>query len=153
MSCSTKPVRTGRPLAAIPRSDLKLERKGHQVSVQMAQAKIKAESVTDVQAAAKMFAALNAAQPEGIPYAWYLLPDGETFAALVQFDDGVENPLPCLPEFPGAPGSRRERACRAAQRSTAEGYRLVPVVLRASAESPCADRHRVEARRRTFTGR
>jgi hypothetical protein len=70
------------------------------MSVQMAQAKIKAESVTDVQAAVKkMFAAINAAQPEGIRYASCLLPDGETFVALAQVDDGVENPLPGLPEF------------------------------------------------------
>ena len=70
------------------------------MSVQMVQAKIKAESVTDVQAAAKnMFAAINAAQPEGIRYASCLLPDGETFVALLQVDDGVENPLPGLPEF------------------------------------------------------
>jgi hypothetical protein len=70
------------------------------MSVQMVQAKIKAESVTDVQAAAKnMFAAINAAEPEGIRYASCLLPDGETFVALLQVDDGVENPLPGLPEF------------------------------------------------------
>ncbi len=70
------------------------------MSVQMAQAKVKAESVTDVQVAAKkMFAALNAAQPDGIRYAWCLLPDGETFVALAQVDDGVDNPLPGLPEF------------------------------------------------------
>ena len=68
--------------------------------VQMIQAKIKRESVTDVQAAAtKMFAAINAAQPEGIRYASCLLPDGETFVALVQLDDGTENPLPGFPEF------------------------------------------------------
>jgi hypothetical protein len=70
------------------------------MSVQMAEAKIKAEGVADVQAAAtKMFAAIDAAQPEGIRYAWCLLPDGETFVALVQVDDGVENPIPGLPEF------------------------------------------------------
>jgi hypothetical protein len=28
-----------------------------------------------------------------------LLPDGETFVALLQVDDGVENPLPGFPEF------------------------------------------------------
>jgi hypothetical protein len=28
-----------------------------------------------------------------------LLADGQTFAALVQVDDGVENPIPSLPEF------------------------------------------------------
>jgi hypothetical protein len=70
------------------------------MSVQMIQAKIKAESVTDVQAAAKkMFAAIGAAQPEGIRYASCLLPDGETFVALLQVDDGVDNPLPGFPEF------------------------------------------------------
>jgi hypothetical protein len=70
------------------------------MSVQMAQAKIKTESVADVQAATeKMFAAINAAQPEGIRYASLLLADGQTFAALVQVDDGVENPIPSLPEF------------------------------------------------------
>jgi hypothetical protein len=70
------------------------------MSVQMVQSKIKAESVADVQAAAeKMFAVINTAQPEGIRYASCLLPDGETFVALLQVDDGVENPLPGFPEF------------------------------------------------------
>ncbi|MGZ6609304.1 MAG: hypothetical protein ACXVFI_19810 [Solirubrobacteraceae bacterium] len=70
------------------------------MSVHMAEAKIRAESVTDVQAAAqRMFAAIGAAQPDGIRYAWCVLPDGETFVALVQVDDGVENPIPGLPEF------------------------------------------------------
>jgi hypothetical protein len=70
------------------------------MSVQMAEAKIKAGGVADVQAAAtKMFAAINAAQPEGIRYAWCLLANGETFVALVQVDDGVKNPIPGLPEF------------------------------------------------------
>jgi hypothetical protein len=70
------------------------------MSVQMAQTRIKAESVTDVQTAVKkMLAAINAAQPEGIRYASCLLPDGETFVALAQVDDGVENPLLGLPEF------------------------------------------------------
>ena len=64
------------------------------MSVHMVEAKIRRESVTDVQAAAeKMFAAINAAQPEGIRYASSLLPDGETFVALLQVDDGVKNPL------------------------------------------------------------
>ena len=62
--------------------------------------KINRESVTDVRAAAtKVFAALDAAQPEGIRYASTLLADGETFVALLQLDDGVENPLPAFPEF------------------------------------------------------
>jgi hypothetical protein len=70
------------------------------MSVQMAQAKIKAESVGDVrEATKKMFAAINAAQPEGIRYASLLLPDGDTFVAVVQVDEGVENPIPGFPEF------------------------------------------------------
>jgi hypothetical protein len=70
------------------------------MTVYMAQAKVKAESVADVQTAAdKLFAALDAAQPEGVRYAWSVLPDGETFVALAQLDEGVENPIPGLPEF------------------------------------------------------
>ena len=70
------------------------------MSVQMVEAKIKAEGVPDVQAAAnKLFAAINAAQPEGIRYAWCLHSDGETWVVLVQVDDGVENPIPGLPEY------------------------------------------------------
>jgi hypothetical protein len=70
------------------------------MSLQMAQTRIKAESVTDVQTAVKkMLAAINATQPGGIRYASFLLSDGETFVALAQVDDGVENPLVGLPEF------------------------------------------------------
>src|SRR4029079_17725239 len=96
----SREVRARHRRAAAPRSDLELEREGHQMSVHMVEAKIKRESVTDVQAAAeKMFAAINAAQPEGIRYASSLLPDGETFVALLQVDDRVDNPLPGFPEF------------------------------------------------------
>ena len=70
------------------------------MSVLMAQAKLKADRITEVRAASqKLFGALEAAQPEGVRYAWILLPDGETFAALVQVDDGVENPIPNFPEY------------------------------------------------------
>ena len=85
------------------------------MTLQMVEAKVKAESVTDLQAAAKkMFAAINAAQPEGIRYASVLLPDGETFLAFLQLDDGTENPLPGFPEFreflESVEGSRAEPA-------------------------------------------
>ena len=85
------------------------------MSVQMVQAKIRRESVPGVQAAAKrMFTAIDAAQPEGIRYASCLLPDGETFVALLQVDDGVENPLARFPEFreflEGVEASRAEPA-------------------------------------------
>jgi hypothetical protein len=85
------------------------------MSVHMVQAKVRRDTVADVQAAAKkMFAAIDAAQPEGIRYASSLLPDGETFVALLQLDDGVENPLPAFPEFreflEGVEASRAEPA-------------------------------------------
>ena len=70
------------------------------MSVLMAKAKIKPASVGDVRAATeKLFAAIKAAQPDGIRYASLLLADGETFVAVVQLDDGVENPIPGFPEF------------------------------------------------------
>jgi hypothetical protein len=95
--------------------NLELERKGCHMTVHMVQAKIRRESVSDVEAAAKrMFAAIDAAQPEGLRYASFLLPDGETFLALLQLDDGVENPLPGFPEFreflEGVEASRAEPA-------------------------------------------
>jgi hypothetical protein len=72
------------------------------MSVYMAQARIKADRVADLRPAAeKLFAAIDAARPDGIRYAWFVLPDGETFVALVQVDDGVENPIPALPEYRG----------------------------------------------------
>ena len=102
------------------------------MSVHMVQAKVKRDSVTEFEAAAKtMFAAVDAAQPEGIRYASCLLPDGETFVAFLQVDDGVENPLPGLPRVPGVPGRRRGLACRAGRHSAADGRRLVPAVLTA----------------------
>jgi hypothetical protein len=70
------------------------------MSVHMVRAKIERDSVPQIEAGARtMFAAVHAAQPEGIRYASCLLPDGETFLAFLQVDDGVENPLPGLPEF------------------------------------------------------
>ena len=98
------------------------------MSVLMVQSKIKAERVADVQAAVKkMIVGLDAAQPEGTRYASLLLPDGETFVALLQVDDGVANPLPDLPEYVEllkiVEGSRAEPAI--VQHSTVTGsYRL-----------------------------
>src|SRR5262249_25929045 len=76
------------------------ERKAPQMTVHMAEAKIKVDNVTDVETAArKLFAAIDAAQPGGIRYAWCMQPDGETFVALVEVEDGAENPILALPEY------------------------------------------------------
>jgi hypothetical protein len=70
------------------------------MSVLMVRSKVKAAQVTEVEAAVKsVFAALHQAQPEGIRYASCRLPDGVTYMAVLELDDGVDNPLPALPEF------------------------------------------------------
>jgi hypothetical protein len=45
-----------------------------------------------------MFAAIEREQLEGIRYASIKLEDGVTFLALLELEDGVENPLLALPE-------------------------------------------------------
>ncbi|HET6953152.1 MAG TPA: hypothetical protein VFI47_22410 [Acidimicrobiales bacterium] len=66
----------------------------------MIRAEIKPESVADVEsAAAKMFAAIDEAQPAGVRYASCKLPDGVTFVILLDLENGPDNPLAALPEF------------------------------------------------------
>ena len=70
------------------------------MSVMMLRAEIKAENVDDVEAAAiKMFAAIDAAKPQGVRYASCKLADGVTFVVLLALDDGTDNPLAPIPEF------------------------------------------------------
>ena len=70
------------------------------MSVLMIRSKIKAEKAADVEAAAKeMFTAINQAAPHGVRYASCRLPDGVTYVALLELDDGAGNPLAALPSF------------------------------------------------------
>lgn len=70
------------------------------MSVRMFRARIKPEHVAEAeQAAQELFAAIAAAEPEGVRYAWNKLPDGETFVLVVHLDDDRANPLLGLPEF------------------------------------------------------
>jgi hypothetical protein len=46
-----------------------------------------------------MFAAIEAAQPDGVRYASCRLPDGVTFVALLALDAGIDNPLEAIDEF------------------------------------------------------
>jgi hypothetical protein len=63
-------------------------------------ATVKDEKVAEVESAAKaMFAAIDAAKPPGVRYASCKAPDGATFVIFLALDDGVENPLPAVPEF------------------------------------------------------
>jgi quinol monooxygenase YgiN len=70
------------------------------MSVMMIRAKLKAEGVSDVDAAAeKMFSAIDAAQPGGVRYASMRLPDGVSAVALLALEDPADNPLQAIPEF------------------------------------------------------
>jgi len=70
------------------------------MTVLMVRSKIRAEAVDDVDAAVeRLFAAIHHAQPDGIRYASGRLPDGVTYVAMLALDEGVDNPLPTLPEF------------------------------------------------------
>jgi hypothetical protein len=69
------------------------------MSVLTVRAKLKEEHVADAVAAVKrMFAAIERERLEGIRYASVMLEDGVTFLALLEVEDGLENPLPGLPE-------------------------------------------------------
>ena len=78
------------------------------MNVLTVRAKVKEEHVADAEAAVKrMFAAIEREQLEGIRYASVKLEDGVTFLALLEVEDGVENPLP---------GLRRPRSSTTASR-------------------------------------
>lgn len=63
-------------------------------------AKVKPESTGDIEASAqKMFAAIEREAPKGIKYASTRLADGVTYFVVLEVEDGVENPLPAIPEF------------------------------------------------------
>ena len=69
------------------------------MSVLTVRAKLKEEHVAEAVAAVKrMFAAIERERLEGIRYASVKLEDGVTFLALLEVEDGVENPLLGLPE-------------------------------------------------------
>jgi hypothetical protein len=62
-------------------------------------AKLKEENVAEAEAAVRrMFAAIEREGLEGIRYASVKLEDGVTFLAMLEVEDGVENPLLGLPE-------------------------------------------------------
>jgi hypothetical protein len=70
------------------------------MSVMLLRADVKPESVAEAEAATKaMFASLEEAAPAGVRYASSRLSGSNTFVVLVQIEDGVENPLPAVPEW------------------------------------------------------
>ena len=70
------------------------------MSVRMVRAKIKPGKAAELEkAAAEMFAAIQAAEPQGVRYASCKLPDGETYVILLALDDDENNPLVAVPAF------------------------------------------------------
>ncbi len=61
---------------------------------------MKADRAVEVEAAVRsLFAALEEARPQGIGYTSYRLADGVTYVVLLRVEDGIDNPLPKVPEF------------------------------------------------------
>ena len=70
------------------------------MSVIMVRSTVKPECVDEAEVAVKeMFAAIAEAAPNGIRYAAGKVGDGNAFFALLEVEDGVDNPLPALPAF------------------------------------------------------
>jgi hypothetical protein len=66
----------------------------------MFRATVKPEFVADMEAAGKgLFAAIEAAQPEGVRYSWSKLADGVSFVLVVDLEDDAVNPLAGIAEF------------------------------------------------------
>lgn len=64
------------------------------MSIRMVRATIRPEKTTELEKATReMFAAIEAAHPEGVRYASSRLPDGETYVILLALDDDENNPL------------------------------------------------------------
>jgi hypothetical protein len=70
------------------------------MSVLMLRQKVKDGGVEEAEAAAReLFATLDRVRPEGIHYASTRVADTSTFVALVEIDDGHEDPRLAIPEY------------------------------------------------------
>jgi hypothetical protein len=70
------------------------------MSVMMFQAKVKAERVAELEAAARtVFSAVEQLQPKGMRYASAKLSDGVTFVILLELEEGINNPLNQIPAY------------------------------------------------------
>ncbi|HEX4215557.1 MAG TPA: hypothetical protein VIA06_19730 [Candidatus Dormibacteraeota bacterium] len=70
------------------------------MSVMMLRSRVRPECVAGLEASVgRVFAALARICPAGVRYASSRLGDGVTYLVLLEIEDGVENPLPAIPEF------------------------------------------------------
>jgi hypothetical protein len=66
----------------------------------MVRQKVKDGSVEEAEAAARdLFATLDRVRPEGLRYASTRVVDSSTFVALVELDEGLEDPRLAIPEY------------------------------------------------------
>lgn len=69
------------------------------MTVQMVRFTTTPPKVADIETAIhSMISAVNNSQPTGVRYAAVKLDDGLTFVLLLELAEGVENPLPSIPE-------------------------------------------------------
>ena len=102
------------------------------MSVRMVRAKVKAGKTTEVAKAAKeMFAAIEAAQPQGVRYAACELPDGETYVILLELDDDDNNPLAAVQAFKDYQDNLKNWIAEPPGRRTADAGRVLPALLSA----------------------
>lgn len=70
------------------------------MSITMVKATIKPDKTAEMEKAGRdMFAAIEAAQPQGVRYALCKLADGETYVILLELDDDENNPLGAMQAF------------------------------------------------------
>jgi hypothetical protein len=70
------------------------------MSVMLLHQKVKDGNVEEAEAAAReLFATLDRVRPEGIRYASTRVADSSTFVALLELDDGHEDPRQAIPEY------------------------------------------------------
>lgn len=70
------------------------------MSVRMIRAKIRPDKTAEMEkSAVEMFAAIDAAHPEGVRYASSRLADGETYVILLALENDENNPLEAVPAF------------------------------------------------------
>jgi len=70
------------------------------MSILMVKATIKPDKTAEMEKAGReMFAAIQAAQPQGVRYASCKLADSETYVVLLELDDDENNPLSAVPAF------------------------------------------------------
>ena len=81
------------------------------MTVQMVRFATTEDHVAEIEAGIDaMLAAIERTQPAGARYAAFRLGDGVTFLLLLELEDGIENPLPAIPE---ARAFQQEMASRA----------------------------------------